>query len=78
MQVERQGVLEGLAGVFAEELGFFADVGLAAQERLLEVPALFVHLAVHFGAQLLADGAVETLLHVSSGQRSATMPARAL
>ena len=35
MQVEGERVLEGLARVIAEELGLFANVGLAAQERLL-------------------------------------------
>src|ERR1035437_2148418 len=64
VQVERQRIFEGLARVFLEQLGLLADVGLAALQRLLEMPALFIHFAVDFGAQLFADGAEKTLLHI--------------
>jgi len=35
VQVEREGILEGLAGVLAEELGFLAHVLLPAQQACL-------------------------------------------
>src|ERR1035437_1001369 len=64
VQVERQRGFEGLARVLAEQLGLRADVCLPALQRLLEMPALFIHFAVDFGAQLFADSAEKTLLHI--------------
>src|ERR1039458_8278326 len=59
-----QRVFERLARVIAKQLGFLADVGLPAQQGLLEVPAFFIHFPVDFGAQFLANGPEKTLLDV--------------
>src|SRR5262249_9107040 len=64
VQIQRERIFEGAARVIAEELGLFADVGLPAEKRLFQVPALLVHLAVDLRAQLFANRAVEALLRV--------------
>jgi hypothetical protein len=62
VQVEGQGVLEGLAGILAEQLGVPAGIALAADEALLEMPAPLIHLAVDLRTQLLAQDAIELVI----------------
>src|SRR5260370_20744342 len=55
VQVQRQRVLKRLAGILPEQLRLFPDVALPPQQRLLEGPALFIHLAANLRAQLFAN-----------------------
>ena len=64
MEVERHGVAERLAGVFAEGLAVFAGGHGAAQKGLFEMPAAVVHFAVDFGAQFFAEQTVPGILHL--------------
>jgi hypothetical protein len=57
VQIQRHGVFKRLPRIIAERLAVFARAHGTPQHRLLQMPALFVDLAMHLSAQLFAEQA---------------------